>query len=64
VSEERVILRAKDSNWRVCADQIDHGVLLTEQLRGDTGNQVVIPKDAMREFGEWLIKRANQAGER
>lgn len=63
MGEERIILRAKTSAVRVCCDHVAEGVLLTRERRHGLEGQVLVPAEDLRSLGEWLIERANQAGE-
>lgn len=50
-------------NRSVCVDAVDGEIMMTTtDFRDDA--QINLDLDAARRLGEWLIERANQAGER
>jgi hypothetical protein len=64
MSGDGVLLTGKDPGEAVVADMVETGVLLTVFGNGWQETQVHVPNDIMARRGEWLIERANQAGER
>jgi hypothetical protein len=64
MSEKRVIVHSRAGQGAVCADDWGSIVLLTTQMDGEPETQIDLAPSEARRLGEWLIERANQAGER
>lgn len=62
---ERVIVRSVNPDYEpICADEADGGYLLTAFIGGGEAEQIFMATDQAKRLGEWLIERANQAGEK
>lgn len=62
MSDDRFILHNYGST-SVCADYTDDSLVVTLFVDGRE-DQIALKNDEAKSFGEWLIERANQAGER
>lgn len=61
---ERVMLVDDRCCDCICNDAVDEGVLISAFMNGSEEGQVTLSYSAALLLGEWLIERANQAGER
>lgn len=59
----RIIIHHGSTPAGICADDLGPTVLLTVDT-GDEQQQVDLYPSEYRRLGEWLIERANQAGEK
>lgn len=64
MSERETIPTCETGRDAICADQVDDGFVLSSFIAGDEDAQICLSVSAGRRLGEWLIERANQAGER
>jgi len=60
---ERILIFHGETAAGICADDLGPTILLTVDS-GCAQEQIDLYPDEARRLGEWLIERANQAGER
>ena len=61
---ERIIVQGASETSTIVADDVGDGILMTPINFDNNDGQTLLPPAECRRLGEWLVERANQAGER
>jgi len=64
MSDERIIVHGSFEASSIVIDDMGSCILITPINFDNNEGQTLLPLAEYRRLGEWLIERANQAGER